>query len=100
MELNSGGLQVQLKVHGYCNLAVGEKIDLSLPISGFDHKDTKDDEFYKGEFLITTLRHNFSQDDRRHTIFMNVVKDSTPATFNNISDSSEPVNTKSQIITY
>jgi len=100
MELGSGGLQVQLKVHGYCNLAVGEKINLSLPISGIDHKNVKDDEFYKGEFLVTQLRHTFSQDDRRHTMLMNVVKDSIPAEFNNVANSSEPVNAKSQTITY
>ena len=100
MELNSGGLQVQLKVHGYCNLAVGEKINLSLPISGIDHKNVKDDEFYKGEFLVTQLKHTFSQDDRRHTMFMNVMKDSIPAEFNNVGNSSEPVNAKSQTITY
>ena len=98
--MEKGGLQVQLKVHGYCNLAVGDKIDLSLPISGFDHKDTKDDEFYKGEFIVTQLRHNFSQDDRRHVMYMNVAKDSIPATFSNVSDSIEPVNTKSQTIKY
>ena len=98
LEMEKGGLQVQLKVHGYCNLAVGDKIDLSLPISGFDHKDTKDDEFYKGEFIVTQLRHNFSQDDRRHVMYMNVAKDSIPATFSNVSDSIEPVNKKNQTI--
>ena len=100
MEISSGGLQVQLKVHGYCNLAVGEKINLSLPISGIDHKNVKDDEFYKGEFLVTQLRHTFSQDERRHTMLMNVVKDSISVEFNNVADSSEPVNAKSQVINY
>ena len=100
IEVSSGGLQVQLKVHGYCNIAVGEKINLSLPISGKDHKNVKDDEFYKGEFLVTQLRHTFAQDERRHTMLMNVVKDSIPAEFNNVANSSEPVNAKSQIINY
>tara|TARA_B100002019_G_scaffold2134_1_gene1699 strand:- start:103 stop:1479 length:1377 start_codon:yes stop_codon:yes gene_type:complete len=100
IEMSSGGLQVQLKVHGYCNIAVGEKILLSLPISGIDHKQIKDDEFYKGEFLVTQLRHTFSQDERRHTMYMNVMKDSIPVEFKNVAVSSEPVNAKSQVINY
>ena len=99
-EINSGALQVQLKVHGYCSLAVGDKINLSLPISGFDHEGVKDDKFYKGEFLITQLRHTFSQDERIHTMLMNVVKDSIPETFNNKGSSVEPTGSEGQVITH
>ena len=99
-EINSGALQVQLKVHGYCSLAVGDKINLSLPISGFDHEGVKDDKFYKGEFLITQLRHTFSQDERIHTMLMNVVKDSIPETFNNKGSSVEPTCSEGQVITH
>ena len=60
----------------------------------------KDDEFYKGEFLVTQLRHTFSQDERRHTMYMNVMKDSIPVEFKNVAVSSEPVNAKSQVINY
>ena len=36
LELN-GGMNVQLKVHGYSEIAVGDMVSLELPITGTDH---------------------------------------------------------------
>ena len=98
MEISSGGLQIQMKTHGYCNLAVGDKVHLTLPVTGKDHGKSKIDTFYEGEFLITKLRHSFEQAERRHTMFMSVVKDSIPVEFQNVAKSIEPTGSKGQTI--
>ena len=59
VELRNGGLSIQLKTRGYCKLSAGDKIHLTLPITGKDHGKSKIDTFYEGEFLVTQLRHNF-----------------------------------------
>jgi len=102
LEMSSGGMRVNMKVRGYCNLCVGEKVNIVLPITGSDHGKSKIDTFYEGEFLITHLRHNFDQGERMHTMFMSVVKDSIPDTaeFKNQLSGAEPVRSKGQTITY
>ena len=54
-----GGHSVQLKTHGYCNLAVGDKVHLTLPITGKDHGKSKIDTIYEGEFLVTQIKTQF-----------------------------------------
>ena len=90
LELQNG-LSMTIKVHGYCDLSVGHKVNITLPVVGNDHGGEKQiEEYYSGEFLITQLRHSFIQDTRNHNIIMNVVKDSTAFEYKNIFDSSEP----------
>jgi len=86
----AGGMSVQLKVHGYSELAVGDMINLELPITGTDHDDEQIDIIYNGRFLITQLKHDFDQSERLHTVLMSVVKDSIPEQFKNILSSEEP----------
>tara|TARA_B100000073_G_scaffold297282_1_gene262281 strand:+ start:328 stop:1710 length:1383 start_codon:yes stop_codon:yes gene_type:complete len=89
LELN-GGMNVQLKVHGYSEIAVGDTINLELPITGTDHDNEQIDTIYKGDFLVTQLKHDFDQSERQHRILMSVVKDSIPEEFKNIQSSEEP----------
>ena len=86
----SGGMNVQLKVHGYSEIAVGDMINLELPITGTDHDNEQIDTIYKGDFLVTQLKHDFDQAERQHRITMSVVKDSIPEEFKNIQSSEEP----------
>ena len=100
LEMSSGGMRIEMKVRGYCNLCVGDKVELVLPVTGNDHGEDKIDKFYEGEFLITHLRHNFDQGERMHTMFMSVVKDSIPVQFKNILSGKEPVRSKGRTINY
>ena len=96
MELKNGGLSIQLKTRGYCKLSAGDKIHLTLPITGKDQGKSKIDTFYEGEFLVTKLRHNFDQSERKHTMLMSVVKDAVPTDYQNVAKSIEPKGSKGQ----
>ena len=89
LELN-GGMNVQLKVHGYSEIAVGDMVNLELPITGTDHDNEQIDTIYKGDFLVTQLKHDFDQAERQHRILMSVVKDSIPEEFKNVKSAEEP----------
>jgi len=89
LELN-GGLNVQVKVHGYSELAAGDMVNLEFPITGTDHDNEQVDTIYKGNFLVTQLKHDFDQSERQHRILMSCVKDSTPFKFKNSKSSEEP----------
>ena len=95
-ELMMGGISVQLKTYGYCKLAAGDKVHLTLPITGKDHGKSKIDTIYEGEFLVKQLRHSFDQQQRKHTMLMSVVKDSIPSEFQNVARSIEPKGLKGQ----
>ena len=99
-ELSSGGLRVNFQTHGYCNLAVGEKVQLTMPVTGKDHGNSKIDTFYQGDFLVTQLRHSFDQSERKHIMYISATKDSIPAEFTNVAKSTEPVGGKGLIKTY
>lgn len=89
LELN-GGLNVQIKVHGYSELAAGDMVNLEFPITGTDHDNEQVDTIYKGNFLVTQLKHDFDQSERQHRVLMSCVKDSTPFKFKNSKSSEEP----------
>jgi len=99
-ELSSGGLRVNFQTHGYCNLAVGEKVQLTMPVTGKDHGSSKIDTFYQGDFLVTQLRHSFDQSERKHIMYISATKDSIPTEFTNVAKSTEPVGGKGLIKTY
>ena len=90
LELQNG-LSMSLKVHGYCDLSVGNKVVVTIPVTGNDQGGEKPiEEYYSGEFLITELKHSFMQDTRNHNITMNIVKDSSAFEFKNVFGSEEP----------
>jgi len=99
-ELTSGGMRVNYQVHGYCNLCVGNKVTLTLPVTGKDHGDSKIDTFYQGDFLVTQLRHSFDQSERKHVMYVSAIKDSMPAEFTNVAKSVEPIGGKGLIKKY
>ena len=70
-ELNST-ISATLKVNGHTNLAAGQCINMSRPSS----KGGLDEEF-SGKFMITKLRHTFSQSTRKHEVSMMIAKDSS-----------------------
>ena len=78
-------------------MAVGDKVFITLPVSGSDHGDKKIETIYNGEFLVTQLRHVLQTEDRRHSFVMNVNKDSTSETFRNQSTAKEPVGKKGSV---
>ena len=88
LELN-GGMNIQLKIHGYSELSVGDMVNIELPITGTDHDKEQIDTMYNGRFLITQLKHDFDQSERQHRILMSVVKDSIPEKFKNTKSSEE-----------
>ena len=45
LEMSSGGMRIEMKVRGYCNLCVGDKVELVLPVTGNDHGEDKIDKF-------------------------------------------------------
>ena len=89
MEL-SGGINIQLKVHGYSQLCVGDMVNIELPITGTDHDDEGVDTIYNGRFLVTQLKHDFNQAERQHRMTMSVVKDSIGIKHKNSRSSNEP----------
>ena len=80
-------MNVQLKLHGYSEIW-GDTINLELPITGTDHDNEQIDTIYKGDFLVTQLKHDF--DNQKNHRYNSVVKDSIPEEFKNIQSSEEP----------
>ena len=73
------GLQININVHGNTFLSAGDIVKINLPqhsraLTGPDSVD----KFYKGPFLIRTIRHDFqfTSSPPKHQMMMNLVKDS------------------------
>ena len=69
---------VNLHVHGNTALSAGDIIDLNIPYTA-STKTSKDeiyDNIYKGKFLVSKLRHDFSMIDKQHSMHIEAVKDS------------------------
>ena len=47
-----------------------------MPIQGRNHEGEDTNKYYKGRFLISTLRHTFSNLSTKHEILMRLVRDS------------------------
>ena len=89
MELNMGQ-NIGLSVHGRADLAVGDKIQITLPITGKSHGKDDLEKFYEGEFLVTHLKHIFDGNTKTHMIEMSVAQDSTPQSYEVVADAKEP----------
>jgi len=75
MELNDGA-SITMEINGTTTVYAGSMINFDMPINGTDHENEKTDKYYSGRYLIQSTRHMFDQKDKRHTIMMNLVKDS------------------------
>ena len=74
MELNSA-VNITMKINGNTTIAAGQTINLTVPVYGRIH-EKEYDEYYSGRYLITKLRHSFSQTDKKHEILLTASKDS------------------------
>ena len=74
------GVQVNFNVHGHTALAAGDMVKLELPVRGNDHEEDKISKYYKGRFLITRIRHQFSTSLATPTHLMHIAafRDSLP----------------------
>ena len=81
-----------MKLTGSTTLAVGDVINLQIPVTGRVH-DKENDEYMTGKYLITELRHMFSTVDKKHEIALVASKDSLPKEYPKVSDSREPKGT-------
>ena len=98
VELNSG-ISMGILINGNTTVEVGQKISFIKPLRGKSHSKDEIDTYYSGDFLITRLRHTFSQATKKHEISMVVIKDATARTYENIQDGSEPVGKTGKTIT-
>ena len=89
MELNMGQ-SIGLTVHGRTNLAVGDKVHITLPITGKSHGKGDLEKVYEGDFLVTHLKHIFDGSPKTHMIEMSVAQDSVPHTYDVVADAKEP----------
>ena len=74
MELNNA-VSITMKINGNTTIAAGQTINLNVPVAGRIH-EKENDEYYSGRYLITKLRHSFSQTDKKHEILLTASKDS------------------------
>ena len=86
------GVNVSMKITGSTTLAVGDMINILIPVTGRTH-GKEFDEYMSGTYLITELRHLFSTVDKKHEIVLVASKDSLPKEYPIVSDSREPTGT-------
>ena len=75
MELNKGS-SITMEINGVTTISAGNMIEFNMPINGVQHGKDKIDKYYSGRYLIQSTRHMFDQTTKKHTILMNIVKDS------------------------
>ena len=88
-ELNSG-INIALKVNGNTTISIGETINIKLPVSGRVHEGGDFDAYYSGKYIITKLKHQFDNTNKKHIIEMNAAKDSITTKLPNNSEAIEP----------
>ena len=93
----SYGVNISMKITGNTTIAAGQLINLIVPVTGRIH-DKENDQYMSGNYLITKLRHIFSQADKKHEIALNAVKDSLPKEYPINADSREPFGDKSESV--
>ena len=84
------GSKYRFKCAWRADLAVGDKIQITLPITGKSHVKDDLEKFYEGEFLVTHLKHIFDGNPKTHMIEMSVAQDSTPQSYEVVADAKEP----------
>ena len=95
------GLQINLTVHGNTIISAGDIVRVNLPqhskvLTGADSVD----KFYKGLFLVKTIRHDFmfTSTPPKHQMMMNLVKDSLETELDAPVDNIEPAPNKAAIL--
>jgi hypothetical protein len=88
-ELNTG-MVVNMTINGNTSVAVGQVIDLSIPVAGIDHENVGKSKQQSGRYLISKLRHTFSNTTRTHLISLQATKDSNPIELESKASGQEP----------
>ena len=99
MKQLDGAFSIDLHVHGNTLVNVGDKVIVNIPnVSAVDGEIL--DNFFKGPFLIKTIRHDFNMNasPRKHEMHMNLVKDSLEEELSSPSDNIEPESKRAAII--
>ena len=85
---------INLRVHGNTMIRVGKVVTVNIPyVQASSLKKAEPlDKFYNGPFLIKRIRHDFAmmQSPPKHTMSMNLVKDSLEEELPNPADNLEP----------
>jgi len=70
--------KIEIKVHGFTGISVGDMVTLILPSYGVkDKTDPKDqDPILSGRYLVASIRHQINQSDKKHYMFLECLKDS------------------------
>ena len=71
----TGGLTIQMVIHGRTSITAGDLIHVFVPSLGDDEIDN---ELYTGIYLVTKLRHTFDVRVKQHEITMEVARDGLP----------------------
>ena len=96
-ELNTG-MTVNMSIHGNTTVTVGQVIDINVPINGTDHEGVGQSKHQSGLYLISKVRHTFSQPTRAHTIHLQATKDSYPIELESQASGKEPKTGSQQFI--
>tara|TARA_R110002074_G_C12489312_1_gene661619 strand:+ start:402 stop:1793 length:1392 start_codon:yes stop_codon:yes gene_type:complete len=89
MELETT-INLALQINGNTTIAAGQVINFSKPTRGNAHGQGEKDEVYSGNYLITKLRHMFTQGTKKHEISMIIAKDSIDTSYRDFADGTEP----------
>ena len=85
---------INLRVHGNTMIRVGKVVTVKIPyVQASSVKNEEPfDKFYNGPFLVKRIRHDFAmmQSPPKHTMSMNLVKDSLEEELPNPADNLEP----------
>ena len=96
-------LQVNILVHGNTLINVGDKVLVNIPYTSVAKgaKDEKFDKFYKGPFLIKTIRHDFFATEKpSHKMYIQLVKDSLEEELANTGALEPSSSTKGKVEVY
>jgi hypothetical protein len=87
-------LNINITVHGNTLISAGDKVTVNLPYKAAVKASAGDkfDKFYKGPFIIKNIRHDFNKlkSPQKHTMHMNLVKDSLEEKLDAPTDNFEP----------
>ena len=95
------GLQINMTVHGNTIVSAGDIVKVNLPqhsriLTGIGSVD----KFYKGPFLVQTIRHDFmfTSSPQKHQMMMNLVKDSLEIELEAPVENTEPAPNRGALI--
>ena len=96
-------LQLNMKVHGNTTVNVGDKVIVNIPYTAVPEgpNNEKFDKFYKGPFLIKTIRHDFfNGENPKHEMHLQLMKDSLEEELANTGPLEPSSSTKGKVEVY